>query len=77
VKSTVSIPPVSSAAAADSDRKRYVGAWLLCPRLLFDGIRIEAVTECYGSGAWEGIWNELAFLLAIPLRETGKAHVST
>jgi hypothetical protein len=30
VKSTVSIPPVSSAVASDSDRKRYVVAWLLC-----------------------------------------------
>jgi MFS family permease len=30
VKPTVSIPPVSSAVASDSDRKRYVVAWLLC-----------------------------------------------
>ena len=30
MKSTVSIPPVSSAVASDSDRKRYVVAWLLC-----------------------------------------------
>jgi MFS family permease len=30
VKSTVSIPPVSSAVASDSDRERYVVAWLLC-----------------------------------------------
>ena len=28
------------------------------PHLLFDGVRIEVVTECYGSGAWEGIWND-------------------
>jgi MFS family permease len=31
VKSTVSIPPVSSAVASDSDRKRHVVAWILCP----------------------------------------------
>jgi MFS family permease len=30
VKSTVSIPPVSSAVASDAVRKRYVVAWLLC-----------------------------------------------
>jgi hypothetical protein len=30
VKSTVSIPPVSSAVASDSDRKCHVVAWLLC-----------------------------------------------
>lgn len=30
MKSTVSIPPVSSSVASDSDRRRYVVAWLLC-----------------------------------------------
>jgi hypothetical protein len=100
VKSTVSIPPVSSAVASDSDRKRYVVAWLLClifysmeyasrssPSVMVPELAKAFGTTAVGVAALLGtyyytysIWIGgivLAFLLAIPLRETGKAHVRT
>ena len=146
MESTVSIPPVSSAAASDSDRKRYVVAWLLC--FIFysmeyasrssSSVMVPELGKAFGTTAMipytivkevnpdsvkgsatgamnfitfgisaiigplfgklvgpgflnptnplqhfkESLWFwiggiVLAFLLAIPLRETGKAHVRT